>query len=212
MQSSSFSAFPDNNQLIAFRVQLTVETPSIETPVWEGVDWSKLGRAKFARFTLNPEKEELATPLKVMSTQATEFPSVPQELSTLKHRYAYTSASHQDWDVVSKMGNGPSGAILKIDAEEPGLNEAYAFEPFEFVGEPIFVPKVGADVKDPAQEDKGYVVVHVINGIDLTTDLVILDVEGRGRLEEGPVARVRLPTYIPHGLHGEFVEGLTFDF
>ena len=44
------------------------------------------------------------------------------------------------------------------------------------------------------------------------TDLLIFDVEGRLSMEAGPISRIQLPTFIPHGLHGSFVEGLTFEF
>jgi len=182
-----------------------------DQPVWESVDWEKdTACAQYVRFTVDPVQEQMVKPSQTMTTRAPEFPTVPMQLSTRRHRYAYTVAAHREFEM-RPQGSGPAGAILKIDTEAPGQNEAYAFEPHEFVGEPIFVPKVGADVTDRTQEDKGYLILHVVNGIELTTDLVILDVEGKGALERGPVTRIRLPTFIPHGLHGIFVEGLTFD-
>ena len=101
---------------------------------------------------------------------------------------------------------------MKVDTDTPSNNEVYTFETHEFVGECVFVEKIGKDVTESSQEDAGYVVSIVSNGRDLTSDLVIFDVEGRGSLAKGPVSRIRLPTYIPQGLHGCFVEGLTFDF
>ena len=32
------------------------------------------------------------------------------------------------------------------------------------------------------------------------------------KIEEGPISRLLLPTFIPFGLHGYFVHGLTHDF
>ena len=175
------------------------------------MDWdSDVVCAKYTRFTVDPETERMTGRTQVMTTRAPEFPTVPLQLSSRRHRYAYTVGAHREFPL-EETGSGAAGAILKIDTRDPARNEGYAFEPYEFVGEPCFVPKVGADVADPEQEDKGYVIVYVLNGIDLTTDLVILDVEGQGALEKGPVTRVRLPTFIPHGLHGTFVEGMTFD-
>jgi len=183
-----------------------------DRPVWESVDWeTTVTCAKFVRFRVDPLKERMTAEPKVMTTRAPEFPIIPKQLTTRKHRYSYTVASHEEFEL-KETGSGPAGAILKIDTEQPENCEGYAFEPHEFVGEPVFVPKSGADVTNPAEEDKGYLVVHVLNGIDLTTDLVILDVEGGGRLEAGPVTRIRLPTFVPHGLHGIFEEGVTFDF
>ena len=61
-----------------------------------------------------------------------------------------------------------------------------------------------------AEEDKGFVICHVHDGRNLSTDLCIFDVQGKKALERGPIMRLRLPTFIPHGLHGTFVEDLTF--
>jgi all-trans-8'-apo-beta-carotenal 15,15'-oxygenase len=182
-----------------------------DRPVWESVDWeTTVTSAKYVRFQVDPIQERMTAEPKVMTTRAPEFPIIPKQLSTRKHRYAYTVASHKEFEV-REIGSGPAGAIMKIDTERPENNEVLAFEPHEFVGEPAFVPKMGVDVTNPTDEDKGYLVVHVLNGIDLTTDLVILDVEARGKLEAGPVTRIRLPTFVPHGLHGIF-EGVSFDF
>ena len=54
--------------------------------------------------------------------------------------------------------------------------------------------------------------MNIMNGRDMTTELVIFDVEGDGSLETGPVVRCKLPVFVPHMLHGSFAEGVTFDF
>jgi carotenoid cleavage dioxygenase-like enzyme len=101
---------------------------------------------------------------------------------------------------------------MKVDAEDPSQTELYRFENFEFVGESVFVEKVGKDVTKRQEEDAGYLLTYLTNGRDKTTDLVIFDVEGRGSLSKGPIARMRLPTFVPQGLHGCFAKGVTFDF
>ena len=47
----------------------------------------------------------------------------------------------------------------------------------------------------------------------MTTVLAIFDVEGKGGLEKGPITRQTLlvPTFVPHLLHGNFFDGVTFD-
>jgi len=113
----------------------------------------------------------------------------------------------------SFRGAGPPGSIIKFDTENPEDIELYSFQPHEFPGEVAFVPKIGKDVTKPEEEDCGYLVCFVTDGRDMITDLVILDAEGKkGSLTKGPISRTRLPTFIPHGLHGGFMEGLTFDF
>ena len=151
---------------------------------------------------------------KVITSRAPEFPTIPLNLSTRQHRFSYTVGSHKEFepDPLTGKGTGAAGAIMKVDTENPSKNEAFSFLSHEFVGEPYFVPKVGADVTKPNEEDRGYVLVYVVDGINLTTDMVIFDVEGEGKLEAGPVGRLRLPVYIPPALHGIFAEGVTFDF
>jgi len=186
-----------------------------DRPVWETVDWdTDTIVTKYVRFTVNPESQEMTAPPREISSRAAEFPSVPKELSTKRHRFSYAVGSHKEFepDPITGKGSGVAGAIMKIDTEEPEKTEVYSFLPHEFVGEPTFVPKKGADVTKAEQEDKGYLIVYVLNGLDLTTDLVILNVEGKGSLRAGPVARMPLPTYIPYALHGTFVEGLSFAF
>uniref|UniRef100_A0A7S4N1Z6 Uncharacterized protein n=1 Tax=Odontella aurita TaxID=265563 RepID=A0A7S4N1Z6_9STRA len=192
-------------------------------PVWEAVDFDQLSPSRYVRMTFDPAAGESggvdppavveSIAMQTVSIREPEFPTVPVALSGKRHRYAYTVGAHRDVDPPPPggKGKGAAGSVLKVDAEDPAGTEAFAFLPHEFVGEPIFCPKAGADASQPECEDRGYVVTFVTNGRDLTTDMVIFDVEGKGALEKGPVARLPMPTYIPPGLHGTFVDGLTFD-
>ena len=179
----------------------------LTVPIWETVRMEELWPSKYTRLVVDPVQKKVVGQPQVLSTREPEFPSIPRELTGRKHRYAYTVGAHQEFD----SGKGANGAVLKIDTQAPELNEAYSFLPHEFVGEQVFCAKKGVDVTQPGCEDKGYLVTFVENRRDLTTDLVIFDVEGKGTLEKGPVTRIRLPTYIPPGLHGIFVPGLTFE-
>ena len=167
---------------------------------------------KLVRYTLDVKSKTLAlgTPPKILSTQIPEFPTVPRELSTRKHRYLYPVAAHQPVNPEKSRGSGPAGAIQKVDSDHPELTETYAFENFEFPGEVAFVPKQGRDVTKPGEEDAGYLLVHVVNGRDRTTDLAIFDAEGKGSVEKGPIVRFQLPVFLPHLLHGNFFAGVTF--
>jgi hypothetical protein len=73
----------------------------------------------------------------------------------------------------------------------------------KFAMEPFFVARKGA-----VDEDDGYVVALVhdaaYEGSDMGgrgTEMVIIDAK---KFEEGPVARLRLPTYVPFGVHGSW--------
>ena len=151
----------------------------------------------------------------LLTKRPTEFPSIPRPLSTRRHRFVYAGGSHNEIPGSSPntRGSGPqTGSIMKIDTEDPSQNELFCFERFEFVGESVFVEKVGKDVTKRQEEDAGYLLTYLTNGSDKTTDLVIFDVEGRGSLSRGPIARIGLPTFVPQGLHGCFAKGVTFDF
>ena len=68
--------------------------------------------------------------------------------------------------------------------------------------EPLFVPRPGKDL----DEGDGWVValVHDARYEDSDfggrgTEIVIIDAK---KFSEGPVARLRLPKYVPYGVHG----------
>ena len=182
--------------------------PSV--PVWEAVDLYDFSPGRYDRLTVDPNGIQAPT-METICRREPEFPVIPRELSGRRHRYVYTVGAHKYEPLPNGKGKGANGSILKIDTEDPTKTEAYTFLPHEFVGEQVFCPKVGADITKPGNEDKGYLVTFVEDRRNLTTDMVVLDVEGKGVLEKGPVARIRMPVWIPPGLHGTFVEGLSFD-
>jgi carotenoid cleavage dioxygenase-like enzyme len=199
--------------------------PKIQ-PVWEILNWdTDIYSTHYVRYRIDPVNEKMIEPPQyLVSNRNTEFPILPKSLSMKPYRYSYTAATHQEIRTSASStsreqqqpkqnpGAGPVGAIMKVDTIDPKRTQSYSFLPHEFVGEPMFVAKVGANITDPQQEDHGYIIVYVLNGKDMTTDLVLLDVQGYDTITKGPIARIRLPTFIPHGLHGIFVEDLTFEF
>jgi len=210
------NAFEDDNgnviidSVLTDTVDLGTELDS-SVPVWEAANLDDFSPGRYDRLTVDPNGIAAPT-METIYKREPEFPVVPQAISGRRHRYAYTVGAHKEYETLPNgKGKGANGSILKIDAEDPAQTEAYAFLPHEFVGEQVFCPKVGADVTQPGNEDKGYIVTFVEDRRNLTTDMVLFDVEGKGALEKGPVSRIRMPIWIPPGLHGAFVEGLTFD-
>jgi len=104
--------------------------------------------------------------------------------------------------------NGPMQALTKVTLPTvDALGDAQEVEwiPGEskFAMEPFFVARKGA-----IDEDDGWVValVHDANYEKSDfggrgTEMVIIDAK---KFEEGPVARIRLPVYIPFGVHGSW--------
>eukprot|EP00198_Chlamydomonas_reinhardtii_P008505 XP_001697842.1 predicted protein [Chlamydomonas reinhardtii] len=84
------------------------------------------------------------------------------------------------------------------DGTAPGVKADVWFAgPRRFPGEPMFVPRPGAD----SREGEGWVLVAVHNADTQTGELVILDAQ---HLSKGPLATIRLPHRLPAGLHGSW--------
>jgi all-trans-8'-apo-beta-carotenal 15,15'-oxygenase len=190
---------------------------SASEPIWnienvfEGIVPSSL-----VRYTIDVKKKCLCTenpPKTILRTRNPEFPSFPKAMSTRKHRYLYPVVTHGEGGLdPSRKGSGCAGGLAKVDCEDPSQTEFFSFEPYEFPGECVLCPKVSKDITQPGMEDACYLLVHIVNGRDKTTDFAIFDVEGKGSFEKGPILRERLPVFVPHLLHGTFAEGVTFDF
>ena len=180
--------------------------------LWEAIDWDQIYPTSLQRYVIDPKAGCMASEPTTLCTQVPEFPSIPRSLSTQKHRYVYSVGSHQELETnsASDMGSGPAGSILKIDCEDPNKNEAFSFQPHEFVNEPVFCAK--NNDSNSLKEDSGYLIVYVVDGRRRSTDLCIFDVEGKDALSRGPVVRTTMPTFLPGGLHGMFAEDMTFDF
>ena len=216
------NAFEDEDGNVVFD---TVQTTEIDlsgmsdlndVPVWDlPAPFDLITPNTLVRYTIDVNNKCISsmTAPKTLSTRIPEFPSLPKEMSARKHRYLYPVAAHKQIKVdLNKKGSGPAGALQKVDTENPELTETFTFEPYEFPGEAVFAAKAGRDITQPGQEDAGYLLVHIVNGKDITTDFAIFDVEGKGSLEKGPILRQELPTFLPHMLQGNFFDGVTFDF
>ena len=81
-----------------------------------------------------------------------------------------------------------------------GKEEIWSFAPRGFAGEPIFVPRPNG-----TDEDDGWVLAQFYNAERRCSELAILDAK---RIEQGPVATLKLHHHIPYGLHGNFTQDL----
>ena len=69
------------------------------------------------------------------------------------------------------------------------------------IGEPVFIPRRGYESREIGDEDDGYVMVQLYRPKAHKTDFCILDAR---RVEDGPIARIRLQHHVPYGFHGTF--------
>eukprot|EP00899_Mesostigma_viride_P029602 jgi/Mesvir1/9827/Mv19662-RA.1 len=163
-------------------------------------------RTKFSRFFLDMNAGKARHQL--IDRTPCEYPTVAQGVTGKPYRHSFMSATG-----ASEYGiNGPMQDLAKVSlvsasADANDLINVRADRtvwcpgPSKFVGEPLFVPREGA-----TSEDDGWVLVLVHDGSDATgpaTELAVMD--GKD-ITKGPVALLRLPTYVPMGVHGSFTE------
>jgi len=212
------------NKELVFEVlqaeNVSLDLGHTDKPVWEIENmFDHVYPTKLVQYVVDIENKSLSEtiPPKVLSTRTPEFPVIPKDLSSHKHKFIYCVGAHMHFVKfrnTKKLGppGCPPGSIMKINTDFPDKNEVYSFQPHEFPGEVAFAAKDKKDAGTTKGEDSGYLVVFVVNGKKKTTELHMFDVEGEGSLENGPISKVMLPTFIPHGLHGSFFPGVTFDF
>lgn len=76
------------------------------------------------------------------------------------------------------------------------------------VGEPIFVPRLGWRSCTEGAEDDGFVLVQLYVPETHCTEFVVLDAQ---KVDQGPLARIKLKHHIPYGFHGTFTPELFID-
>jgi all-trans-8'-apo-beta-carotenal 15,15'-oxygenase len=168
-------------------------------------DFRKLGYRMFPaghvrRFTINTRTGKVEQD--VLETRSCEFPRLNPYHEGRAYRYVYmTAASNAE-------GHGPHQAIMKKDMQT-GVQQLWSGGERTFVGEPVFIPRVGMPGSSPdgmdrqqaTTEDDGWVITMIYDAEHHRTDIVLLDARD---LNKGPVARMHLKHHIPHGFHGSF--------
>lgn len=120
-----------------------------------------------------------------------EFPQHDWRMTTTRHRYSYVAGRPRDVAF--------STAIVKVD-HDTGESRTHDFGDSQVPGEPIFVPRPGANA-----EDDGWLLTIVYSSIERRSRLVILDARGP---DADPVAEARLRHHVPFGFHGTFTNRL----
>ena len=85
--------------------------------------------------------------------------------------------------------------LVKYD-NETGKYWRYDYGSGVFGSEAVYAPKAGATRH--AEEDDGYVVNFVHDTTDWTSWFCVFDAQN---IEQGPIAKVRLPGRVPAGFH-----------
>jgi all-trans-8'-apo-beta-carotenal 15,15'-oxygenase len=71
-----------------------------------------------------------------------------------------------------------------------------------FVGEPVFAPDASVGKSEAFQEDEGWVIVPVYDGMAKKNFLMVFDAEN---ISPGPVATIEILAQLPYGFHGSWL-------
>ena len=138
------------------------------------------------RATIRPDSDEAEWTQ--LSDYGIDFPRVHPELDGRPAPAIYAAARS------NRHQSDPFDAIARVDTVDPERpTELWAARAGQFVGEPVFAPRPGA--QDP---DDGWVIALVYDGRALDTRVCVFDSRS---LADGPVAAVTLSLQ-PYGFHG----------
>ncbi|MEZ4333238.1 MAG: carotenoid oxygenase family protein [Myxococcota bacterium] len=122
---------------------------------------------------------------------AIEFPRVREDRTGLRHRFGYATHTR---DVEGAL----SGAALVRYDDETGERAIWAEDRW-LPGEAVFV---AADPRPDSAEGDGWLLAYLHDRGCGPSALAVFEA---GRIEQGPVARVRLPQRVPFGFHGSWI-------
>lgn len=124
---------------------------------------------------------------------------IPGEFPRIDDRFA-GSAHRHGWFVGDGAPGQPFSCLVHIDHHE-GRLDIYRLPDGDCASEGVFVPR-----SSQAEEGEGWLLSVVYRGRSDRSDLLLFDAQ---QLGAGPVACVRLPSRIPNGFHGNWVDAAT---
>jgi carotenoid cleavage dioxygenase len=147
-------------------------------------------RGAFERWTIDPIERRVRRD--VIHRHPQDFPRIDERRSGQPYRYAYAMMLPETADPALLSGD----SLFKHDLKT-GARNVHRFGPDRYPGEFVFVP-----AHTNAAEDEGWLIGLVVNAIDQTTDLVIVDARD---FASPPLASIHLPHRIPPGFHGNWL-------
>ncbi|MDJ0847989.1 MAG: carotenoid oxygenase family protein [Myxococcota bacterium] len=121
-----------------------------------------------------------------------EFPLPDTDRYGVKTRYSYHQHLPEDMYTVEFR------KLVKYD-HETGRRTHFDYGPGWYASESPFARRLGGE-----EEDDGYVVTIVTNADELRSECWVFAAQ---RIEDGPIARVALPSRVPTGFHAKWVAG-----
>lgn len=149
-------------------------------------------------FDMN-DKHSKAVP-SVMSRMAAEFPHCDDRYVGRPYKYGFMQASDMSKPYNPERAGPIMGfffnTLLTMDMSTGAATTWFAGDTSS-TQEPVFAPKSAT-----AAEGEGYVLSIVNRRAEHRSDLVILDAQ---RMQDGPIATVKLPVRLKYGIHGNWL-------
>jgi len=126
----------------------------------------------------------------ILDDMTCEFPRTDDRYATLPYRHGFAGGN-------SKSGVLTFSELVHYDMQS-GQRKLYQGNGQYLFGEPVFAPRQGS-----SSEGNGYLLCLAFNQKTTLTEFMVfaaLDID------KGPIARVMMPTRIPAGFHGSWVE------
>lgn len=127
----------------------------------------------------------------MLAENLVEFPRIREDRNSLAHRFIYLPTKTTD-----NQNKRTFNALLKYDTHKQ-QTEIHHFGVSAEIGEAVFAPAT-----TQKSEDDGYLLLFVYESTTKQSEFVILDAQN---MTKEPLARVKMPRRIPHGLHGSWM-------
>ena len=121
---------------------------------------------------------------KLLDDRPMEFARIHPDLEGKEYRFSYI------------LNDGALNNLFKYDFLKD-RNEVHHLGEHKKGAEPVFIPKI-----DQTSEDSGYVVGFVYDQEVDKSEFIIIDAEN---FSEEPLARIQLPSRVPFGFHGSWI-------
>jgi len=159
------------------------------------------GRSFMTRWTVDyASKGEDFENTEALTDMMGEFPRIDDRYATQPHSYGWLLVMDP-----SLPFNGPGARASGLRLNKlgymdlrTGRQSTWHCGPDSLIQEPCFVPRT-----PNAPEGDGYLIALVDDVVHNYSDLVILDAQ---HIEDGPLARVKLPFRLRQGLHGNWAD------
>ncbi|MGE5720874.1 MAG: carotenoid oxygenase family protein, partial [Sphingomonadales bacterium] len=135
-----------------------------------------------------------------LSGMIDEFPRIDDRYTGRPYRHGWMLVMDPEMPFNGPSGRASGFIMNRLAHVDLGTGEQTSWwaGPDTIVQEPCFIPR-----GKHAPEGDGYVVALADNLVTNYSDLVVLDAQ---RVDEGPIARAKLPVRLRSGLHGNWAD------